>query len=677
MHMRILALVLILLATTHLKGQTCTAAGQTPSTAFPICGSKVFQQTTVPICETRSIPVPGCESDGLNYTDKNPFWYRFTCYSSGTLGFEIKPNDLGDDYDWQLFDVTDRNPNDVFTDKSLVVTGNWSGTAGLTGASAQGVPNLVCGSLNNAVKPTFTAMPNLVEGRQYLLLISHFTNSQSGYGLEFKGGTALIEDPRPPKLDKAWAGCGGTKVTVKLDKKLFCSSLAADASDFTLSPMPAGITIMRASSSRCDVGMFDEDTVMLTLSGALPPGNYNVVINRGSDGNTLLDECNKEVPPGSLVPFKILAVPYTPMDSIRPAGCAPKSMELVFYRPMLCASIAANGSDFRVTGPTAVNVVRASGNCVNGVSSTIRVEFAGPIQTGGVYRLELFRGTDGNTILDECRQETPAGSFLLFTTKDTVNADFAYNIRWGCKEDTVDFSHPGANGVTHWLWNFDKNGTSGFQNPSSIFKQFGIKTIRLMVTNGVCAATKDTVVHLDNELDARFTMPDVLCPEDMAVFKENSIGRIRSWEWDFDNGFRSSAREPQAQRYPKIVTGRSRYHLVRLIVKDDIGCADTLVKKLQVVYTCYIDVPNAFTPNNDFNNDYLYPLNAYKATNLEFTVFNRFGQLLFRTTDWTRKWDGTFNGQQQPTGTYVWILKYTNRETGEKVLKKGTTVLIR
>ena len=83
------------------------------------------------------------------------------------------------------------------------------------------------------------------------------------------------------------------------------------------------------------------------------------------------------------------------------------------------------------------------------------------------------------------------------------------------------------------------------------------------------------------------------------------------------------------------------------------------------------------TPNGDGFNDYLYPLNAYKADNLEYNVYNRFGQLVFHTTDWTHKWDGTISGKPQSTGTYVWTLRYTNHDTGKKVFLKGTSVLIR
>ena len=127
--------------------------------------------------------------------------------------------------------------------------------------------------------------------------------------------------------------------------------------------------------------------------------------------------------------------------------------------------------------------------------------------------------------------------------------------------------------------------------------------------------------------------------------------------------------------YP--ILSAERIYTVRLIVKNSAGCYDTAYQNIRVLKSCYIAVPNAFTPNGDGINDFLYPVNAYKADDLEFSVYNRVGQRVFHTTDWTKKWDGTINGNPQDTGVYVWILKYTNRDTGKKVFQKGSTVLIR
>ena len=129
--------------------------------------------------------------------------------------------------------------------------------------------------------------------------------------------------------------------------------------------------------------------------------------------------------------------------------------------------------------------------------------------------------------------------------------------------------------------------------------------------------------------------------------------------------------------FPPPPTRDGRVYPASLIVQNDIGCFDTARQNIQVYYNCRIAVPSAFTPNGDGLNDYLYPLDAYKADDLIFRVYNRWGQLVFETKDRTKKWDGRINGYPQDAGTYVWMLNYTNRDTGKKFALKGSTVLIR
>jgi gliding motility-associated-like protein len=285
------------------------------------------------------------------------------------------------------------------------------------------------------------------------------------------------------------------------------------------------------------------------------------------------------------------------------------------------------------------------------------------------------QGNDGNTIIDECAQETPAGSTLNFTAKDTVSADFTYTIFQSCFIDSIAFSHDGRNGVNQWFWNFDYSSISTVQDPVAYFTTFGMKQIVLSVSNGVCSDTFTKTINLDNTLKAAFETNNLLCPEDTATFINNSAGNITNYSWDFGNGNTSISRDPSPLHYP--ILSAEKIYMVRLIVKNAAGCYDTTYNNIKVLKSCYIAVPSAFTPNGDGLNDYLYPLNAYKADDLEFTVYNRLGQRVFYTTDWTKKWDGTINGNPQDTGIYVWVLKYTNHDTGKKVFQKGSTVLIR
>lgn len=652
------------------SAQTCTTLGQNPGTAFPVCGTAVFNQSTVPPCGGATITAPGCTLVSLS--DINPYWYKFHCYSSGTLSFTLTPNNLADDYDWQLFDVTNRPVTDVYNGTVCFVSCNWSGEVGITGASTTATDAIVCGtSPGEPTRPLFSKSPNIIAGHDYLLLVSHFLgDQQSGYGLEFAGGTAVITDPLDPHITRADAGCDGTTITIKLNKKMKCSSLTPNGSEFTINP--PGNNIISAIGAGC-ANSFDMDSVILTLSNPIAPGNYTISIGPGiPDNNSLLDNCGREIPPETL-PLVVFPLIPTPMDSLtKPIGCSPTTLELVFRKPIKCSSF--DGSEFTITGPYIVNVVNAVGNCTNDLTTKITLTLDKPLQVAGNFTVNLRAGNDGNTIYDACSQQSPPGS-LPFSVKDTVNANFSYNVLYGCQQNTVQYSHNGANGVNSWLWSFDGTQSSNLQNPVITYTNFETKNTQLIVSNGVCSDTASQSLFFDNLLHANFEVTNIVCPGDKAVIKNTTIGNIVNWDWSFGNGSTSSLQDPPAQTYN--VANTTYGALVKLIVTNNYGCKDSLAKIIKVINNCYIAVPSAFSPNGDGLNDYLYPLNAYKAINLDFSVYNRFGQLLFHTTDWTNKWDGTFKGQGADPGTYVWILRYTNADTGKLVEQKGSVVLIR
>jgi len=109
----IVSAFLYLPAALQAQFSACTTLGQTPATAFPVCGSDTFAQKTVPACVNGNIPVIKCsdpQAAKITYQDLNPYWYKFTCFKAGTLQLTIIPNNLNDDYDWQLFDVTNNRP---------------------------------------------------------------------------------------------------------------------------------------------------------------------------------------------------------------------------------------------------------------------------------------------------------------------------------------------------------------------------------------------------------------------------------------------------------------------------------------------------------------------------------------------------------------------------------------
>jgi len=653
-------------------GQFCTALGQNPTTAFPVCGKTVFQQSSVAICGTRTLPTL-C-NDNTPYTDKNPYWYKFTCYTAGKLGFLITPTDITDDYDWQLFDVTGVDEMDVYTNKSLIISANWSGSSGTTGASSSGKNPFECSSDPAWNIPTFSTMPDLIAGHNYLLMVSHYTNTQSGYTLSFQGGSASIINPVVPIIQNAYAVCDGTEMVITLNKKMKCSSLAADGSDFSVAG-PFTNAFNTAVGKGCNVS-FDFDTVTLKLNNILSPGLYSVIAKNGIDGNTLIDNCDNQLALGLKKDLLFTASVPTPMDSISPVICIQDTLHLYFNKPMSCASIAPDGSDFSITGPSNVQIKSALGICNNGVSSTIHLVLQKPIKTNGNYTLKLGIGTDGNSLIDECGQITAPGANLNFSIQNVVTADFNATIKAGCKKDTIMLNHNGNNAANSWRWQLDNGLSSSSQNPILSTNIFGKTTIFLETSNGICKDSTSQIVDLpDWTLKAAINMPDTVCAKDTVQILDASSSNAINWKWDLGNGQTSISQNPPTTNY--IPSGRQNQFFVRLQISNGFNCTDTVSKRIFVLPNCYIDIPSGFTPNGDGLNDFLYPLNAFKAVDLIFRIYNRFGQVIFETRDWKKKWDGRINGMLQPSGTYVYLLEYTHKDTGKKQVLKGTTVLIR
>jgi len=329
-----------------------------------------------------------------------------------------------------------------------------------------------------------------------------------------------------------------------------------------------------------------------------------------------------------------------------------------------------------VTGATAVVVTSASGTCdANGLTTSITIQLASPIVTSGLYTVQLGTGSDGNTLLSDCNRPTPAGASVSFTASDTVSAAFQTQILYGCDKDTVTFSHDGQHNVDQWTWTVNGSSAGNAQTISQIFSATSQNQVQLFVSNGVCDDTYSESIVLDNKVVVGFTMPESVCPEDTVTFKNTSTGHVDNWQWVFGNGNTSTLKDPPAQIYP--LTGTETLYPVTLTISNNLGCQSTLTQSIKVLSGCIIAVPSAFTPNGDGLNDYLYPLNALKAENLRFRVFNRWGQLVFLSTDWRQKWDGTINGVKQGTGVYIWMLEFTHKDTKQKYSLKGTTTLIR
>ena len=145
-----------------------------------------------------------------------------------------------------------------------------------------------------------------------------------------------------------------------------------------------------------------------------------------------------------------------------------------------------------------------------------------------------------------------------------------------------------------------------------------------------------------------------------------------SGNWDFGNGQVTGyipGNTPD-QAYPSAGT-----FTITLVVQNVGACADTATATLCILPEVPLFIPDIFSPNGDGRNDVFY-LRGHGVEELEFFVWNRWGQLVFSSRDINQGWDGSINGKPQPSGNYIYNIRARLSDGSEQELK-GEVALIR
>ena len=105
------------------------------------------------------------------------------------------------------------------------------------------------------------------------------------------------------------------------------------------------------------------------------------------------------------------------------------------------------------------------------------------------------------------------------------------------------------------------------------------------------------------------------------------------------------------------------------------GCLLNASIKVIVNKNYYLYIPSAFTPDDNGNNDF-YKVYTNLTGYFKMSLYNRYGEKLFETTDPNNGWDGNFKGAKQPFGTYTYVVTYHSNFTVPQQ-EKGSFILIR
>lgn len=243
-------------------------------------------------------------------------------------------------------------------------------------------------------------------------------------------------------------------------------------------------------------------------------------------------------------------------------------------------------------------------------------------------------------------------------------------IKDGCVKEDIFFRADqidNATNITGWNWRFNDGKQSHQSGFISKFNQEGNYDVKLWANadNG-CSSDTLTESFFINKAFAD-------AGHDTLVLKNKAFqlhGRGNgSFLWTPSFGLNNNN-----IANPTCKTDKDEHYTLTITTAE--GCIATDIVFVEVFKGSAVYVPDAFTPNNDGLNDIFLP--GYKGIKklYDFSVYNRWGQLMFATSNIGKGWDGSFANTKQSTGSYVWLLKAEDHE-GKIYQMKGTVTLIR
>ena len=306
----------------------------------------------------------------------------------------------------------------------------------------------------------------------------------------------------------------------------------------------------------------------------------------------------------------------------------------------------------------------------------------------------LWKFSDGTTqtITDAIKTFATVGNYnvKLITTTDFGCADSTNNtivhvlpngianFRWDsiCTNRPAYFynlSDEKGSAQVNYSWNFNNGGPgSAIKNPLPvIYNTVGQADVTLILTALGCENDPDSIIKRvqKNIQKSGTTYKTITVPQGYSQFihARDSVGDIFNWR-----------PKTQLSNYNIQYTEFRAAEDVRYFIdiSDIHTCVTTDTMQILVLKKPGYYLPTAFTPNGDGLNDIAIPYLVGMKSLKSFSVFNRWGNLIFYTNREGEGWDGKSKGVTQDSGVYVWILDFFNKEN-KKITEKGTITIIR
>lgn len=411
-----------------------------------------------------------------------------------------------------------------------------------------------------------------------------------------------------------------------------CSGPALNTSVITKAPLPSG-SITPESGSICPNGSLvltasggdsytwfrngnvirGEDEATLTVRQA---GRYSVTIHKG--------EC--DAPGSNTVEIEIS---QAPSGTISPANAS-------FCEGGLTVLTATGGSTY---------LWYRNGTLIEGQNAATLT-----VNQSGEYTVTINQG--------QCSGPASNSAKVSETKKPTGSISPANAAICGDGSTVLT-----ATGGTSYVWMLNDVVIENEQSETLTATQPG--TYSVIIRKDNCENPASNTATISIEGIQGITYPEVFArPGAPLQLEARNIGT--AYEWTPPTGLSNPA-----SRTPTVTTDVEREYVIKITTENGCVIRDTAIVKLSSA----VFVATGFTPNSNGKNDLLRPVGALKSIQ-SFKVFNRWGQLMYQTTQVNAGWDGKFNGKPQPSDAYTWFLIATGTD-GKAIKISGKTFLIR
>ncbi len=325
-----------------------------------------------------------------------------------------------------------------------------------------------------------------------------------------------------------------------------------------------------------------------------------------------------------------------------------------------------------ITGPTPL--CEGTTGTIYSVTNNAGSSYAWTVPTGttivsgqGTNSITVDWGaTGGNVSVSEsnaCGAGVPVS--LLVDIHPLPIAAFVPDSTPGCPPWPVNFINQstvsGTDSIVSWSWLFGDGNNSSLENPTNIYATGGNYNVTLtIITSAGCSATTtvNNSVNVYPQPNAAFTFTPnpILVGDTVLNFIDQSTFNITNWEWNFGDGDSSILQNP-THTFP----GSGIYNVV-LTVTNQYGCTDSTYLSLTLEDEFTFWIPNAFTPDGDGINENFQGY-GQNIGDYEMLIFNRWGELIYETTDYFSPWNGTTAKTSPETVLIdVYVYKITVRE---------------